>query len=380
MAGLGALLAATLGAASRLPATPPADTWNPKAAVAYLDQRESWWMAWPVAARDHHTFCISCHTAVPYALSRPALRAALGEQTATPDERELVDDVTKRVRLWNDVKPFYTDQGDGTHKSAQSRGTEAVLNALILASYDSQSGKLGSDTLLAFQEMWALQEMTGEGKGAWGWLQFNNEPWEAHDSEYYGAAVAAVAAGEAPDNYRAAPEIQNNLKLLREYLGREYPNQSPINHVVLLWASEELPGLLTRNQQEAIIDEVVRDQRADGGWSLASLCWTRKDWSAMSLVKLWLRSDATPLEPKSDGYATGLITFALEKADLPRVDAHLKQGLAWLVRNQNKTEGRWPAYSVNGRRDPSSGTGHFMSDAATAYAVLALTENERHRM
>src|SRR5262245_47437745 len=42
--------------------------WNPKAAAAYLDQRERWWMGWQDAAREHGTFCISCHTSVPYAL------------------------------------------------------------------------------------------------------------------------------------------------------------------------------------------------------------------------------------------------------------------------------------------------------------------------
>src|SRR5204862_6210438 len=96
--------------ATRSPSeTPAAPSWNQKAAAAYLDYREGWWAAWPKAARDHQTFCVSCHTAVPYALSRPALRGDLGESGASPNERALVENVTKRVRLWKEVEPFYKD-------------------------------------------------------------------------------------------------------------------------------------------------------------------------------------------------------------------------------------------------------------------------------
>jgi len=348
------------------------NSWSARAAAVYLDQRAGWWEAWPAAARDHNTFCISCHTAVPYALSRPALRAVLGESAPTSAEQTLLSNVTKRVRLWNQVAPFYNDEKIGDDKSARSRGTEAVLNALVLASHDAESGRLTGDTRAAFDNMWSLQQDTGGASGSWFWLQFNNEPWEAHDSNYYGAALAAVAVGTAPENYRSTPNIQRHLTLLRDYLNREYANQSIINHVVLLWAEERWPGLLKPEQQARIVNELLDKQLADGGWNLASLVWTWRDWGILSSINM-LRSDGSPLERKTDAYATGLITFVLEQVALPSANIHTKRGLEWLARNQDKTKGLWRSYSVNRRRDPSSGTGLFMSDAGTAYAVLALT-------
>ena len=159
-------------AASRHTESSAANSWDQKAAAAYLDQRANWWMEWPKSARDHETFCVSCHTAVPYALSRPALRKPLAEASPSANERRLLDNVTKRVRLWKEVAPFYTDADRGAYKSVESRGTESVLNALILASNDAQSGYLSHDAVIAFENMWAEQQTTGEKKGAWLWLRF----------------------------------------------------------------------------------------------------------------------------------------------------------------------------------------------------------------
>src|SRR6266581_9276829 len=345
-----------------------ASSWDQQAAAAYLDQRAAWWMEWPKAARDHEAFCVSCHTAVPYALSRPALRKSLAETAPSANERRLLDNVTKRVRLWKEVAPFYSDADRGVYKTVESRGTESVLNALILASNDAQSGQLSNDTHTALDNMWAEQQTTGNKKGAWLWLRFANETWEADDSDYYGATLAAVAAGTAPENYRARPEIQNNVKMLREYLNRECAAQPAINRVVLLWASAKLPGLLEPQQQKAIITEALGKQQADGGWSLSSL------------VGGWKRQDGTPQEGKSDGYATGLIAFALQQAGIPRENPQQKLALAWLAGNQNKTEGFWLAYSLNKNEQHhlTPSTALFMNDAATAYAVLALTDATRH--
>jgi len=316
-------------------------------------------MGWPVAARDHETFCVSCHTVLPYAMARPALRVALAEQAPSFVERKLLDNVTKRVRMWQDVEPFYPDAQRGVPKTAESRGTESILNALILAGYDVPTGKLSRNVRLAFHNMWGQQLKTGEAKGAWSWLQFHNAPFEG-DSQYYGAALAAIAVGTAPGNYRSAPEIQDNMKLLGEYLVRERESQILINRVILLWASMKVPGLLTPSQQKATIEEALSKQQADGGFSLSSF------------VGGWKRRDNTPLETKSDGYATGVVTYVLQQAGVTRDQPPVKRGLAWLMLNQDKTEGRWLAYSLNKKRDLSSDIGHFMSDAATAYAVLAL--------
>lgn len=353
------------GAAAHLdkPGTKIANSWDPQAAAAYLDRRQSWWMEWPRAQRDHETFCVSCHTAVPYALSRSALRTALAEQTPSPNEQKLLGSVTKRVRLWNEVEPFYKDADRGPYKSVESRGTESVLNALILSSRDAQSGQLSKDAQRAFENMWAEQQLAGKQKGAWLWLRFKNEPWEADDSDYFGASLAAVAVGIAPENYRARPEVQIGVGRLRDYLNREFAAQTTINRVILLWAATRLPGLLEADRQKAIIGDLLEKQQPDGGWSLSSLSGN------------WKRADGTAQEIRSDGYATGLITFVLQQAGVSPANTKLKRGLVWLTANQDKTEGYWAAYSLNKSKENhiSPETALFMNDAATSYAVLSLT-------
>ena len=340
---------------------PLSAAWDQEAAAAYLDERSAWWRTWSVADRDHDTSCVSCHTTVPYALARPALRPILGETGPTIPEAELLEDVAKRVALWNEIDPYYPDQIHGLPKSSESRGTEAILNAVILSSRDAQEGHLTAETRRAFENLWKLQFTRGDTAGAWAWLYFGLAPWESEDAAYFGAALAAVAVGIAPDQYADSAEIEDQIASLREYLLQDYEERSPFDQILLLWASAELSDLLTDAQSRSIVDEIEKLQNVDGSWSLTSL-------------GSWERENGYSPDPGNDGYSTGLIAFALQKAGVSPTQQSLGSALAWLVKNQDPTGGHWPASSLNKERDPTSDRGLFMADAATAFAVLALMQ------
>jgi squalene-hopene/tetraprenyl-beta-curcumene cyclase len=330
--------------------------WDAPAAAEYMDKRAVQWMNWPKAARAHETVCISCHTALTYALAREPLGRVLNEPELPAPRRQLLANVVKRVQMWPQLPPYYQD------KAIASRGTESVLNALILADEDARQGHLSAATLAAFDDMWALQQTSGVEAGSWAWIQFGSEPWEAYDSGYYGATLAALAVGVAPEDYRLRPSVQEGLARLRDYLARTYANQTLLNRIDLLWAAGQLPELIEPRERDDIVREIWALQRSDGGWSLPSL------------MPHWKRKDGKSPANRSDGYATGLITLVLQESGVSLADTRLRRGLSWLEGHQSMWNGRWMTDSpnrVHGWRDESR---HFMDDAATAFAVLALVK------
>ena len=337
----------------------PSKGWNAVAAADYLDSREIWWQSWPRAQKDHGTLCISCHTTVPYAMARSGMRQELHETGMAAPEKIMLDSVEKRVSHWSEMTPFYSDAVHGPGKTSEAHATEAVLNAVILTSYDVRQGHLRPITRTALDAAWALQEESGENAGGWKWQDFHLGPWEAGESSYQGAALLMVEVGGAPDGYASEPGAREHVERLRQYLRRKYSAQPLMNQTYVLWASGKVPGLLTADERKTLVASLESLQQEDGGWRLSSMDKKK-------------RLDDSPEPVESDGMATGLAVLAMENSGSGE-DAMRKRGLKWLEGHQSK-DGDWSASSLNKKRDPKSDIGRFMSDAATGYAVLALEE------
>jgi squalene-hopene/tetraprenyl-beta-curcumene cyclase len=356
-----------------------AETWDQASVARYLDARmDLWWArAKNLKTGDTETKCLSCHTAVPYALVRPALRRAQGAAAPTAHEERIFEIVRQRVEHLDTEQPYY----DHTEaKKLESRGVEAVINALVLTSRDGEeeSSEPSALTRAAMARLWEVQR----DNGAWDWLNFGLEPYEAPDAVFYGATVAAIAAGSHAGMLASSDARgQAGIERLRAYLRANTASQRLFNRAWALIASSRFDGTLTSAERDAVVRDLERHQRRDGGWSLTDLGtwrWTREE---APFAPPGSPDDA--LLAASDGYATGLVVYAMRKAAVAADRAAVARGQQWL-RSHQTTErpgdlswAPWRAHSLNFDREHGGDKGEpwrrmFMSDLATAFAALAL--------
>jgi squalene-hopene/tetraprenyl-beta-curcumene cyclase len=307
--------------------------WNPKAAAAFLDERQKQWFEWKIAARTGGP-CVSCHTGLPYLIARPALRRVLGETAPTQWETGYLDALRARSGS-TDAKAML---GFGKEPVAsQSMGVEAIFAALFLR-----------DSVPARERLRNLQLREGNERGAWNWFQVQLEPWEETGAPFFGAALAAMALDHAP------PADREQTAALTAYLKRAAGDQPLQNRLELLWTARKLPGMAKREW----IDEAFAKQSADGGWTNEAL-------------GPWKEHKTAAPSPGSNAYATAFATFALLEAGVKASDPRMVRALDWLRSHQNE-RGYWDAVSMNKVYEAGSMQEQFMRDAATGFAAAAL--------
>jgi squalene-hopene/tetraprenyl-beta-curcumene cyclase len=299
---------------------PLAESYSLAAATRFLDQASLNWTS--------RRKCFTCHTNYSYLIARPAVSPA---NTAHRELRAALERLVEQ--RWKVKGPRWD--------------AEVVMSAAVLALNDRcTSGKLHPTTRKALDRMWAVQREDG----GFDWMHGRRPPLESDDD--YGAAMAAVAAGAAPGDYRSSEAARAGLAKLRSYFEK---NAAPTVHheAMMIWADSYLGDFIKEDQRDATIEKLLALQKKDGGWALATL-------------GNWQRADNKEQDTESsDGYATGFVIYVLRRGGLPADHPKVKQGVAWLKANQ-RVSGRWFTRSLS--RDNK----HFISHAGTAFAVLAL--------
>ncbi len=283
----------------------------------FLDSASRWW--------QKGRKCLTCHTNAAY-LSAGAETGVRSE--AFVEVRAFTEDLVRD--RWAAKGPRWD--------------AEVVVAAYALATSDGE--KLHPLTRQALDRMWTVQRPDG----GWSWLKCNWPPMESDD--HYGATLAILAAGRAPEGYAATPAAQEGLRKARAWLAKNPPDTLH-QRAMLLWASRYVEGVATEEERKRTRDDLLALQLPDGGWSAPSL-------------GPWKRSDGKEQETStSDGYGTGFVVYVARQAGVPATDERLKKGVAWL-KAQQRESGRW--YT----RSPNKDGKHFLSHAGTAFALLAL--------
>ena len=319
--------------------------WSPRLAADYMDARQQEWIAWP-RANGGAKPCISCHTSVPYLLSRPALRKELGEKAPTSSETTLLASLSSRL--------------DKKTPDGQALGVESVMAALFLVRRDAP-GKMSPETVQAFDRMWALQNREGKAAGSWKWYITDLDPWEEPESDLFGAAMAALAVGATPPEYRQRPEVRERIAALSAFIRGPHEPRPLQNWLTVAWASVRLPEIMDDTTRQKFIREILDKQQSDGGWSMQSL----GPWKT--------HAEAPPATTASDAYATAFTAYVLEQTGMkPASEPRLQRALAWLRTHQDPKGGYWDSSSLNHKYPAGSVEIKFMRDAATGYATMAL--------
>ncbi|MAG62477.1 hypothetical protein CMO84_03045 [Candidatus Woesearchaeota archaeon] len=228
-----------------------------------------------------------------------------------------------------------------------------VATAAFLALSDARTGSgVHKATRSGLDHAWELLDESGTWED---WLQCNWPPFES-DAEY-GPTLMLVALGELKDAAKTTVADARGAKKLIGYLKKNEP-VSLHAKAMRLWAASHWSKAVPAQNRRAWKKELLAARGEDGGWSMASLSGPA-----------WKRDGGEAQTSTSEAYPTAFCVYVLLQTGVDRTDEVIAAGLAWL-REHQREEGDW--YTRSPRRDRK----HYISRAATAFALMALAESE----
>ena len=304
---------------------PLAEAFSLENAISFLDSAALNW--------QKQQKCFTCHTNYAHLYAQTATAAA---DPAAREVRKFAEELI--AQRWEQNGPRWD--------------AEVVATGAALAFNDAATtGQLHPLTRKALDRMFTVQREDG----GFTWIKCDWPPMESDD--HYGATLAAIAIGVAPDEYAKTDAAQRGMAKLREYL-KNNPGPTLHHRAMVLWGDSYLRGTLSATEKEQIVEQLSALQKPDGGWGLATL----GDWK---------RADGQPQDVESsDGYGTGFTLYVLLRGGIPASDPRIQRGVDWLKSHQRQS-GRWFTRSLH--KDSM----HYITHAGTAFAMMALRECEQ---
>jgi len=302
-----------------------------EAGVKFLSEvSESW--------RDERE-CVTCHTNGWGLAAQPVIAPGSEEVAAG---RSFAQDYLMSF-IEGEAKP------SGQYGSVEGM----VSTAAFLALSDARSGdEVHEATRSGLDHAWELLDESGTWEG---WLQCNWPPFES-DAEY-GPTLMLVALGELGDSSKLSSADRRAAGRLIDYLGKNEP-MSLHAKAMRLWAASHWSKAVKAKDRRGWREELLAARGEDGGWSMAALSGPA-----------WKRDGGEPQTEESEAYPTAFSVYVLLQTGTLRKDEVIEEGLLWL-REHQRDGGDW--FTRSPRRDGK----HYISRAATAFALMALAEDE----
>jgi len=283
--------------------------------------------------------CISCHTTGWGLAAQPTIAL---ESKEVSEGRAF-------------AQTYLVDYVDGIRTPHKQYGsTEGlVATAAFLAMSDARvGGKVHSATRKGLDHAWQLLDESGTWEE---WLQCNWPPFES-DAEF-GPTLMLVALGELQQIESLQSQDKGGAKKLTHYL-KKNPPMSLHAKAMRLWADHHWPKVVGKQDQRRWLKELLNSQSEDGGWSMASLAGPA-----------WKRDGGEAQTTTSEAYPTAFATYVLLHMEHEQGNLAIHRGLDWLRAHQ-RLEGDW--FTRSPRRDRK----HYISRAATAFALMALKQHD----